>query len=169
VGNEYASNNLVTFVAMQRRCKHAFPTIERPCFVRGPWKVVIKKNSVEKSYSSFEPSLPVYELGTRGIELNWTESSLRNWKLQNNGKQGMRLCKENFMRDLKWEWDWYKSVARIRLVKTENSSVCVMVNCKVCGNSVSPLIACIPEYCVQDVNKSNRPNQSSVLYSRNNP
>jgi hypothetical protein len=34
---------------MQRRCKHAFPKIERVCFVRGPCKVVIKKSSIESS------------------------------------------------------------------------------------------------------------------------
>jgi hypothetical protein len=31
--------------AMQRRCKHALPTIERLCFLRCPCKVVIKKSS----------------------------------------------------------------------------------------------------------------------------
>jgi hypothetical protein len=46
-GNEYASNNQVTSVAMQRRCKHAFPIKERLCFLRGTCKVVIKKSSVE--------------------------------------------------------------------------------------------------------------------------
>jgi hypothetical protein len=69
--NEYASNNRVNSVAMQRRCKHAFPTIERLCFLRGPCKEVIKKSSVEAvqgSESSFET--PVYQLGNRGIELS---------------------------------------------------------------------------------------------------
>jgi hypothetical protein len=42
-GNEYTSNIRVTSVAMERRCKHAFPTIGRLCFLRGPCKVVIKE------------------------------------------------------------------------------------------------------------------------------
>jgi hypothetical protein len=29
---------------MQRRCKHAFSTIEKLCFLRGPCKVIIQKN-----------------------------------------------------------------------------------------------------------------------------
>jgi hypothetical protein len=36
------------------------------------------------------------------------------------------------MCDLKLQWDCYESVARIRLVKTEDPSACVTVNCKVC-------------------------------------
>jgi hypothetical protein len=73
-GNEYASNNRVTSVAMQQRCKLAFPTIERLCFLRGPWKMVIKKSSVEKSrvessrVSRCQPARN--ELGNRGIELS---------------------------------------------------------------------------------------------------
>jgi hypothetical protein len=59
---------------MQRRCKHAFPTIERLCFLRGPCRVVIKKSSVEKSLVVFrDASLPGYELGSRGIELAGAE------------------------------------------------------------------------------------------------
>jgi hypothetical protein len=38
---------------MQRRCKHAFPKIERLCFLHGPCKVVIKKIS-EAGSSSIE-------------------------------------------------------------------------------------------------------------------
>jgi hypothetical protein len=45
-GNKYESNNRVTSVAMQRRCKHDSSTIERLCFLRGPCKIVIKKSSV---------------------------------------------------------------------------------------------------------------------------
>jgi hypothetical protein len=67
---------------MQRRCKHAFPTIERLCFLRGACKVVIKKSSVDKSRVEFrDASLPGYELGSKGFELSW--------QLQNNGKKGL--------------------------------------------------------------------------------
>jgi hypothetical protein len=43
-----------------------------------------------------DASLPRYELGSRGIEL-----SLWNWQLQNNGKDGIKLCKEDFKSDFK--------------------------------------------------------------------
>jgi hypothetical protein len=43
-------------------------------------------------------------------------------KLRRNGKKGIRLCKEDFIRET------FDSVARIRLVKTEEG---VTVNCKV--------------------------------------
>jgi hypothetical protein len=48
--------------------------------------MVIKKSSVEKNFR--DASLPGYELGTRGIEMN-------------NDKKGIRLWKEDFMCDLK--------------------------------------------------------------------
>jgi hypothetical protein len=50
--------------------------------------MVIKKNSVRKNRAEFrDASLPGYELGSRGIELSW--------QLQNNGENGIRLCKED--------------------------------------------------------------------------
>jgi hypothetical protein len=79
---------------MQRCCKNAFSIIERLCFLRGPWKVIINKNSVEKNCVGFRgASLPRYELGSRGIALSW--------QLQNNGKRVIRGCKEDFVCDLK--------------------------------------------------------------------
>jgi hypothetical protein len=55
--------------------------MERLCFLRGQYKVVIKKSSVEKTRAEFrDASLPGYELG---IELSW--------QLQNNDKKGIRL------------------------------------------------------------------------------
>jgi hypothetical protein len=53
------------------------------------------------------------------------------------GKKGVRLWKEGFMYGLKWQWDCNKSVVRIRLVKTENSSAYAMVNYKVCRIAVA--------------------------------
>jgi hypothetical protein len=44
---------------------------------------------------------------------------------------------EDFMYDLKFQWDGYKSFARIRLVKTENSNACVTVKCKVCRRAIA--------------------------------
>jgi hypothetical protein len=45
--------------------------------------MVIKKCSVEKNRVEFrDASLPGYELGNRGIALNW--------QLQNKGKKGIR-------------------------------------------------------------------------------
>jgi hypothetical protein len=68
---------------------------------------------------------------------NWTESSVRNWQLQNNGKKEIRLWKEDFMCDMKWQWDCYKSVARIRLVKNKNSLACGTMNWKVCRIAIA--------------------------------
>jgi hypothetical protein len=82
---------------------------------------------------------------------NWIESSLRNWQLQNNGKKGIGLRKEDFMCDLKLQWDFYKYVAWLRLVKTENPSACVAVNCEVRGNSDSAVTACSLEFWMYKV------------------
>jgi hypothetical protein len=67
--------------------------------------------------------------------------------LRRNGKKGVILFKEDLVCDLKWHWDCYESVARIRLVKTENRSAWVTVD-----SSDSAVITC---RCVQGVNKSN--------------
>jgi hypothetical protein len=41
------------------------------------------------------------------------------------------------MCDLKLQGDGYKFVARKRLVKPENRSACVTVNCKVCKSAIA--------------------------------
>jgi hypothetical protein len=74
--------------------------------------------AAKREYSEvWDASVPGYELR---IELSW--------QLQNNGKKGNRLWKEDFMCDLKRQWDDYKSITRIWLVKTENPSACVTIN-----------------------------------------
>jgi hypothetical protein len=73
---------------MRRRRKHTFSTIEGLYFLLGPCKVVIKKRKVKKTQIAFRnASLPVHELGSIGIELSRV---FRIWKLQNNGKKGIR-------------------------------------------------------------------------------
>jgi hypothetical protein len=51
------------------------------------------------------------------------DDSLRS--LRRNGKKGIRLWQEDFICDLKLQWDCDKSVARIRLAKTEEPGACV--------------------------------------------
>jgi hypothetical protein len=46
-----------------------------------------------------------------------------------------------------------KSVARIRVVKTENPSVCVTVNCKVCRSaSDSAVLLAVRFECISSIN-----------------
>jgi hypothetical protein len=62
--------------------------------------------------------------------------------------------------------DCDKSFARIRLVKTENPSVCGTVNCKVCRIAITS-ITCSPELCeCVRCNKSNHPIQNPPYKSQ---
>jgi hypothetical protein len=78
----------------------------------------------------------------RGCQASWEmqvefRESLE-MAVENDIKKGIRLWEEDLC-VLQWQWDYYKSVARIRLVKTENTSacVCVTVNCKVCRSAIA--------------------------------
>jgi hypothetical protein len=134
-------DNRMSF-ARQQRGKQASPTIQAAFSV----------GSVPRGYKRTQPEDPTENSTVVESEVrsrisgrqpsriwawNWIESSLRNWKLQNNGKRGIRLWKEDFMCDLKWQWDCCISVAMKRLVKTENHSACATVNCSVCRIAIA--------------------------------
>jgi hypothetical protein len=97
--------------------------------------------------SSETPACRDMSLGA--AKLNWVSSS--ELAVAENGEKGIRRYKEAFMCDL----ICYKCVSRIRLVKTENSSACVTVNCKLFRSaipscvykvSVNPVIQCRTVY-----------------------
>jgi hypothetical protein len=70
-----------------------------------------------------------------------------SWQLQNSGKKGIRVCKKDFMCGLKWQWDCDNSVARIRLVNTENPSACATMNYKACRSAIALYLRVVPELC----------------------
>jgi hypothetical protein len=134
-------------IARQRLCKHIPARANMPKNRTSIAKQRIRKHTsltigavldeVTKHGSSPEMKNRVSRRQPAGIwtweQRNWIESSLRDWQLQNNGTKGIRLWKEDFMCNLKWQWDFfYKSVDRILLVKTEKLSACVTLNWKVC-------------------------------------
>jgi hypothetical protein len=116
----YARSNRAS-IAKQLISKQ-ISTIKRLCFLRGPSRGVIsyKEGRLKKLLSRIGSS--------SGVGRRW---------LRRNGKKWIRLWKENFMCYLKWQWDGSKSVGSIRLVKTENPSACVSLNCKVCKSAIA--------------------------------
>jgi hypothetical protein len=101
-------------------------------FPRGPPRSYITRSSREQLVVAKNWESSVGEEFESVVE-NWVEF----WRWQSkvtkdNGKKGIKLCQEDFMCDLKWQWDCYTSVARTRLVKTVNPSVCVCVCVCVC-------------------------------------
>jgi hypothetical protein len=136
---EANARNNRTSIARQRISKHTSVTIDA---VFSAW-------SVQRGYKerfSWEVSVVV-----RSWEFNWRRVHLSEFLSRNglssgggslrwlrrNGKKGIRLCKEDSMCDLKLQWDCYKSVARIWLVKTEKPIACVTVNRKECRSEIA--------------------------------
>jgi hypothetical protein len=129
LGNEYGSNNRITSVAMQRRCKHAFSTVERLCFRRGPCRVVMKSRRFEFR----DTSLPGCQLGSRGVELSrvFGIDSCRIKARNELGREKKTSC-------VIWsDSETYEPVDKLRLVKTERHNACVTVNCKVCRSAIA--------------------------------
>jgi hypothetical protein len=89
-----------------------------------PCNIIAKKTQLSSREWRFEFGTPE----SRDMSLGAEELN----SVDNNGKKGVIWCKENFMCDFKLQWDCCKSVARIRLVTTENSSVRTTVYWKVC-------------------------------------
>jgi hypothetical protein len=139
--------NSFTFF-MQQRCKHVYGL----CFLRGPCRGVIKRTSNFNFNFDFDfdfelveflqGSLPGYELGSWEIR---NESSSRvgscsmelkemavkgGWEVMARKELG---CAKKISCVLQWQWDCYKSVAMMQLMKTENPSAYVTVYCKVQG------------------------------------
>jgi hypothetical protein len=52
--------------------------------------------------------------------------------VEEDSKKGLG-CEKKTLYVLQLQWDSYKSIARIRLLRTENPSTCVTVNNKVCN------------------------------------
>jgi hypothetical protein len=81
-----------------------------------------------------------------------------------------RLCKEDFICGLMLQWDGYKCVARISLVKAENPSAYVTMNCKVCKSALAMyVLPLVPSCECIRCNKSHPPIQHPSCKSRNPP
>jgi hypothetical protein len=122
---EADSRNNRASITRQRIIKDAFLTIEA-AFFAWPVRSGYKKGLDEKSLLSEVERVHLSELSRIGSS---SGNGSRRW-LRRNCEKGIRPCKEVFMCDLKSQWDSYKSVARIRLMKTENPSACATVNWK---------------------------------------
>jgi hypothetical protein len=96
--------------------KHIFAAVNQHATIQ---EAVFFCGSGPRLYNEDLPQLE-WELN-RVLELadaaeNW--ESRRSKVIENNGKKGIRLCKEDFMCDLKLQWDCYESIARKRLLES---------------------------------------------------
>jgi hypothetical protein len=98
----------------------------RRCLPWGPTRGCITKSSKE-AVSGCQKLREFIWVVKKWVELwRWYSKVIeKKWQ------ERIRLWQEDFMYDLKLQWDGYKSVARIRLMKIENPSSCVTVNWKV--------------------------------------
>jgi hypothetical protein len=115
---EAYARNIKTSITKQQISKQAFSTTEKMCFLRGPCRGVIKWQ--RRSFELLSGIDSNSEAGSCNIELrrvpklaaqNRVEFKMPacrnmslgaeelNW-INNNGKKGIRLCKEDFVRDL---------------------------------------------------------------------
>jgi hypothetical protein len=108
------------------------------CFPWGPPRGYITRSS-KGAVSCFQKlrefswrTVHLSELLSRSVSSS--RDGNQRW-LRRNSKEGIRLWKEDFICDLKLHWNC-KSIVRIRLVKTENPSACVTVNCKMCRSAI---------------------------------
>jgi hypothetical protein len=91
----------------------------------------------------------------------------RRW-LRQNDKKWIRLCKEHFICYCKLQEDGCKSVASIRLVKTQNPSECVLVKSKGCIRDSAVTLVVHSCECIR-YNKSNHPIQNPSYKSCTKP
>jgi hypothetical protein len=141
--------------------ENKFSQQQRGCVLRGPcWGVTMGQRrsfgSVVRSSESSVGKLFVWvrcyqELGrvlVMAVEGDWEEIATKG----SGGEKTTScvVCSDS---------ESYKSVAWIRLVKTENHSERVTVNCKVCKSAIAlPALAVVPScvYKVQYIQSSNR-------------
>jgi hypothetical protein len=163
-----ARNNR-TSVARQQISKHGSLTTEA-VFSVGSVQVVIRKCSAGQNSSSRkwwveirDASLPGYEFGSRGIEWSCV-FGIGGRRIRE--RKGIKWCKEDFMCDLKWQWDCYKSVALIWLrilVHVQRWTV-------MCVEIATALYCLLSRVvCMYKVNKSNHTIQNPSYKLRTKP
>jgi hypothetical protein len=134
ISAETNSRNTRTSIVRQRISKHASLTIKA---VFSAWSM---QSGYKKGVISEELLVRHWESSVEEV-LIWGSCCQELGRVLEMAVEGDW---EDFMCDLKLQWDGYKSVARIRLVKTKNPSACVTVNCKVCKISDSAVLPVVP-------------------------
>jgi hypothetical protein len=101
-------------VAMQRRSKHSFLTIERLCFLRGSYQRIKKKQGMSiESVEFSDARLPRYELWSRGIELRHQYYWVQFVQLT------VGLRRKDFTCAV-MQWECYSSCIKIRNQETDS-------------------------------------------------